>query len=309
MAESDDRLRRSYRDLAREEPPPALDAAILAAARASARPRARNRWAGPLSIAAVLVLGLGISLRMQVEQPGIETSLPSSPAPSEYSAPPSADVASSETAAKEAQPQVKSKDIASEKIVAKESAAPQESPGVKLSRTTPAEEQRREATGRTREQDSPPLAMLEKKRNEPPVVESARVEAKPFADAPAPAQSPPQAQASPSTPPPAAAAAPAPRESPPIGASMPAARAPAPANLGASAVSPAPLRAKREAAAAVAQDAAKPDADDRITELERIARLRADGREAEADKALEEFRRRNPDYRIPEARWERVRRR
>jgi hypothetical protein len=70
------------------------------------------------------------------------------------------------------------------------------------------------------------------------------------------------------------------------------------------------LRAKREAAAGgVAQDsaAAKPDGDDRVAELERIARLRRDGKDAEADKALEEFRRRHPDYRIPGAMWERVR--
>ena len=42
------------------------------------------------------------------------------------------------------------------------------------------------------------------------------------------------------------------------------------------------------------------------TELERIATLRAQGRDAEADKALEEFRRAHPDYRIPDAVWERV---
>ena len=47
-------------------------------------------------------------------------------------------------------------------------------------------------------------------------------------------------------------------------------------------------------------------ADDRELQLERIAQLRVQGRNAEADKALEEFRRANPDYRIPEAMWERV---
>jgi hypothetical protein len=30
------------------------------------------------------------------------------------------------------------------------------------------------------------------------------------------------------------------------------------------------------------------------------------GRDAEADKALDEFRRAHPDYRIPDAMWERV---
>ena len=42
-------------------------------------------------------------------------------------------------------------------------------------------------------------------------------------------------------------------------------------------------------------------------QLERIARLREAQRDEEADRALEEFRRRNPDYRIPAALWERVR--
>jgi hypothetical protein len=41
-------------------------------------------------------------------------------------------------------------------------------------------------------------------------------------------------------------------------------------------------------------------------ELERIAKLREEGRHDDADKALEEFRRRHPGYRIPDAIWERV---
>jgi hypothetical protein len=42
--------------------------------------------------------------------------------------------------------------------------------------------------------------------------------------------------------------------------------------------------------------------------LERIARLRTEGRHAEADKALDEFMASFPDYRIPDALWETVRR-
>ena len=41
-------------------------------------------------------------------------------------------------------------------------------------------------------------------------------------------------------------------------------------------------------------------------ELERIARLRAELRHEEADRALEEFRRRHPAHRIPPETWERV---
>jgi hypothetical protein len=40
--------------------------------------------------------------------------------------------------------------------------------------------------------------------------------------------------------------------------------------------------------------------------LERVAQLREQGRHDEADKALAEFRKRYPDYRIPEAVLEKV---
>ena len=76
--------------------------------------------------------------------------------------------------------------------------------------------------------------------------------------------------------------------------------------LGIAAEGHAPERAKRAESAAAA-DAAAPVKDARAVELERIARLRAEGRHADADKALEAFRRANPDYRIAEAMWERVR--
>jgi hypothetical protein len=44
-------------------------------------------------------------------------------------------------------------------------------------------------------------------------------------------------------------------------------------------------------------------------ELERIADLRAQGRHEDADKALAEFRKRYPEFRIPAAMLERVERR
>ena len=43
--------------------------------------------------------------------------------------------------------------------------------------------------------------------------------------------------------------------------------------------------------------------------LERIAEMRRQGRHDEADKALAEFRKRHPNYKIPEAMLERVERR
>lgn len=60
----DTRVSESYRALGREEPPRALDESILAAAR-----RRRPRWAVPVSIAAVVVLAVGVTLRVQLEQP------------------------------------------------------------------------------------------------------------------------------------------------------------------------------------------------------------------------------------------------
>src|SRR5438128_2356218 len=76
MTDPNDKLRRAYRGLANEEPPASLDAAILARARERVVPRRKTSWMVPVSIAAVLVLGIGVSLRMQMEEPGIETSVP-----------------------------------------------------------------------------------------------------------------------------------------------------------------------------------------------------------------------------------------
>jgi hypothetical protein len=70
----------------------------------------------------------------------------------------------------------------------------------------------------------------------------------------------------------------------------------------------APAFAPRAKAAAEAMQRAAPAAepDAALRELERIAALRAAGRDAEADRALEDFRRNHSGYRIPEAMWERV---
>ena len=64
----DDKVTRAYRALGGEEPPRALDEAILAASR-----RPQNRWRVPLSIAAVLVLAVGVTLRMLPQRPDAES--------------------------------------------------------------------------------------------------------------------------------------------------------------------------------------------------------------------------------------------
>ncbi len=74
MNEIDPKISRLYREAANEVPPPALDAAILAAARAqAARPAPRKRsawvrWMAPASALATLVLGVSIALLVQREQ-------------------------------------------------------------------------------------------------------------------------------------------------------------------------------------------------------------------------------------------------
>jgi hypothetical protein len=66
--ERDAKLTQAYRALGSEEPSRALDDAILAAARK--RP---SRWRVPLSIAAVLVLAVGVTLRMLPQRPEAES--------------------------------------------------------------------------------------------------------------------------------------------------------------------------------------------------------------------------------------------
>ena len=61
--ERDARVSERYRALGREQPPPELDAAILAASR-----RRHARWVVPVSIAAVVMLAVGVTLRVQIEE-------------------------------------------------------------------------------------------------------------------------------------------------------------------------------------------------------------------------------------------------
>lgn len=232
---SDEKLKAAYSALPREEPGAAIDAAILAASRrALARPSASRRWAAPASIAAVLVLAFGVTLRMKEEKSALESSdnyVPPPPAVATQSAPQSA-------------PPPKLAEKAAAPVLKK--VAPQAKPDRKEARALQAPEE------------------LAKDNN--------------VRQAPMPAA------------PPASAALEAPAA---------AAAAPAPA-----------ARMKREAFSAGAPAGFAADAqvsvDEPTRELEAIARLRAEGRHDEADKALEEFRRKRPDYRIPEAMWERV---
>ena len=66
--ERDAKVSAGYRALGGEEPPRALDEAILAASR-----RSPTRWRVPLSVAAVLVLAVGVTLRMLPQRPDAES--------------------------------------------------------------------------------------------------------------------------------------------------------------------------------------------------------------------------------------------
>jgi hypothetical protein len=91
--EQDAKVAAAYRALGAEEPPRTLDEAILAAARQpSARPERSwtRRWALPLSLAAVVVLSVTVTLRIQQELPVIEAPMPVAREAATEKAPPAA---------------------------------------------------------------------------------------------------------------------------------------------------------------------------------------------------------------------------
>ncbi len=241
----EEKVAQRYRELGAEQPPRALDDAILAAARREAgagpaglRARSgRQRWYAPLATAAVLVLAVAVTLQVQRDRPGIE-----SPAPPV--APPAPPPAAVVDATKEP-----AKSVAAAEIKAlPRKPAEQRAPAAPVPSATPA----------------------------------AR-EPQPFAPSPA--------------------AEIASGNAPQAGASGALARREASSDSVERADRPmaqARMQAKKETEA----EAVTPE-----RELERIAVLRAQGRHDEADKALAEFRKRNPGFRIPAAMLERVERR
>ena len=291
MSESDGKVNAAYRSLARAEPPASLDAAILAASRgALVKPSASRRWAAPVSIAAVLVLAFGVTLRMQQEKPGIESpdmdsarrEAPPPPAIGSpgYDMPSAVEAQTAEPEAPKAQFQQRAAAPAKKAVMppAEPVAAPQAKQVAPL-----AKPDAKEADRAFRDE-----ARIQSERKD--MREEADVKSKLAKEANV------SSMAS-AAPPPAAARAFAPE--PPASPAAPAAIASAPAPA---------ARMKREALAAQAPAAAA-DAqaiDEPTRELEAIAKLRIERRHEEADKALSEFRRKRPDYRIPEAMWERV---
>ena len=279
-AERDPRLERLYREAVREAPPAHLDAAILAAARqeVGARPRAfaspLRRWHVPVSIAAVVIVSA--SLVILVREEGGEQILQAPPStvttPAEQPAGPASQPAPAIAARKAAPPQA---------------AAPAP--------------QRRES----RDDASVPAALGK-------LADSARPEPGPPAVSGAVAVATPESAASP-LPQPFAAA---PRVAEERAASPPADAVTAGRMAGAPAAPSEPLVARSAPGAPPAKAMAramqtKPAEQNRLPVwhgfekelpqkwLERIEELKRQGRAAEAEDMLSEFKRRFPEHPLP----------
>lgn len=129
MQMHDTELSQAYREAKHPEPSAALDARILAAAQAAVAPQRRRpawfSWAVPLSTMAVLVLGISLLFRMQLEAPEtLRKDMP--PLPTLESAPSPATSASNAPADRSAAPAATAQAIA-ERKTDRTSAAPKPS--------------------------------------------------------------------------------------------------------------------------------------------------------------------------------------
>ncbi|HEV8094413.1 MAG TPA: hypothetical protein VGP71_01720 [Burkholderiales bacterium] len=296
----EEEIRRRYRELAREEPPRALDEAILAAARRELEtrpaplvaPTGRRRWTVPIAAAAVIVLSAVLTLHVQREQPDTELG-----APQISQAPARKDEAGAVAPRAEMQ---------QDKLSAQPKEVEAQREKVEAPKVQPQRQRAQEA--------SPAKAA---KPAQPPAAESsalatAPAEPKPPAD---PGRFSPDPGPVAAAPPPPPASAPAPqmqmRQAAP--ALQPAPRASD--SAGATAASP-PAAAEERRAIGGLRDSPRFDtrtlakreavAEPPEKMLERIAVLRREGRQKEADDLYVEFRKRFPDYRIPEAMREQV---
>ena len=290
MAEHDrdEELSRRYRELAREEPPRALDDAILAAARREVRshpaplvaPSGRRRWFVPVAAAAVIVLSAVVTLHVQREQPDPEMT-------AQYSPPPAARKNEAPTVAPRAE-------VREEQVGPKAKEADALYSKVEPQKVQPERRQRQAAPSPKTSTPSQAPA------GEPSALARAPVEAKPaererFSPDPGPVA------AAPAAPPPASAAQPAPRAdsaSSATGAASPPAAAEDRKAFGGLRDSP------RLDQRSLAKHEAQAESPEKM--LERIAALRREGREKEADDLYAVFKRRYPDYRIPDALREQV---
>src|SRR5688572_10254551 len=271
----------AYRDLGAEEPPRALDEAILAAARRARISPAKpwtQRWAVPLSLAAVVMLSVTVTLRIQHEAPDLPSTATQRPAPV-------AEAAREEVPLKlKPEGQIKSRARLAEKgeVARAEPKAFADAPASAAGAAARNDAARMEAANRD---------LAEVRREMTRSAESSssgsalsQIEERTSRDAEAAARAP---QA---------------------GALLAKRRADQPAPASAPAPAVAAAKPAPPPAAKLAEQVAKESADTPEREFERIAQLRAEGRHEEADKAFLEFRRRYPGFRISEEMLKRVER-
>ena len=303
MSEEPDReLSRHYRAASAEMPPPALGRAIrAAAAQALAAPLGRwqRKWGLPLAMAASVVLGLGMVLRVALERPDLEPAPVSAAATAPY--PPAAEVRPSGS-------------------VAMPSAVPAPEPAVR-SQAAPA------VAASAPERQSPQQAVSAATQRSPVPTDQASIpESKPQGSADsvaAPAASardharaelsmrvPPLATA-PAAPAPASAPESARPQSRPLAESAQGQAAGTTANAAMQEQRAAAPMVPAARAKALAAGAAQPvdsnelgiaaEAELPAEEwLRRIVAMRLAARHVEADASLARFVRRYPDYRVPQ---------
>lgn len=318
--ERDPRLARIYAAVGGEEPPAEVDAAIKAAARravgsgpaiAGAAPRARRNWHVPVSLAAVLVLSVSLVTLVREEKGGELTQVP---------APASVPAAPPVAQAPELQPKTVDGTVMKDAPVPAEAyrdgaAKPAPVTSANEAKGPPGHREKSAAAPSRKMEEADAAVRANVPRTETvlapaPVVGGATGAAVPAPVAPAP---PREAEAarevasadSPRAPPPAPA---------PVVAAKPAQGLPAETKLSTPMVEgriedrarvterPVLRSARRDAPAAAAASPSRPawlaELDNQTADkwLERLAEFRREGRMADADLLLAEFRKRFPDH-------------
>ncbi len=306
MSEERDReLSLHYRAASTEMPPPALGRALrAAAAEAVATPPKRwhRKWGAPLAMAASVVLGLGMVLRVALERPDLHPA----PAPVPYSAPAAAPAPAPAPA-----------------VVQRSESGPASAPAAEVQARPDAAARADTAASQATPQLAPPPSAADKAPVPSPPRQASIPDAKPQtgtateAAAPmrdlaraAPSMHLPPVAASPAAPAAASASGSVRSEAPSMVEPSPGQAAGATMNAAVperrAALSTAPAARAKSAGAATSQDA--DSADPSIVAeaglapdewLRRIVVLRGAARHAEADASLARFIRRYPDYRIP----------
>jgi hypothetical protein len=308
--ERDPEVSRRYRELGAEEPPRELDQAILAAAHRAAdhshaplvAPAGRHRWYFAFGAAAVLVLAVAVTVQVERQQPDAEALVPAA-APSERKESFADDKAAAQSAAPQSQDEARAK-VQAQPMPPKPPSGPardaqqlRESPPSVETQSAPAAAPATPAPSQPGSQDLSSGAAAGMFSNQ----EQARKSRVETAPAPAPAADAARPQAA------EAARADRLEAKPERPGSVDSVPKPAPQSAPqAENLRPFAMETNRGGASSSVLGAAVALSPERM--LEGIAELRKQGRHDEADKALAEFRKLYPDYRISEEMLKKVER-